>query len=366
MQESVGNLSLKERIGQMFIVGLEGTEIDADITELIQTYKIGGVYIREKNVYTVEKLQKLINELKSANMGNSVPLFIATEQETGRGNVLPDEIRAIPAMKYIVENTDKSVVYDIANVTADILRKLGFNMNFAPLMDMGGMVNGVPLGDRCISENNTTLVAGTAVQIVNAHKNNGIIAVPRYFPGHSTTKAERSNLVIPYTNKSISKLEHLDLAGFKYLIEEGIETMLVGHIHLSKLNMFTPSSLSYKVIDRLLKHKYNFNGITIADDLASMPIAVQYGLKTAVHKAILAGNNMMIISNSRRVKIILEDLEKQISKGNIDGKALENRVQKILDLKAKYNVNDNEMPIINVDIENERIEELIKRIRQIG
>ena len=366
MQESVGNLSLKERIGQMFIVGLDGTETDADITELIQTYKIGGVYIRERNMYTVEKLQKLINELKAANAGNSVPLFVATEQETGRGNVLPDEIRAIPAMKYIVENADKSVVYDTATLTADLLRKLGFNMNFAPLMDMGGMVNGVPLGDRCISEGNTTLISGTAVQIVNAHKNNGIIPVPKYFPGHSTTKAERSNLVIPYTNKSIAKLEHLDLAGFKYLIEEGIETMLVGHIHLSKLNMFTPASLSHKVIDKVLKHRYNFNGITIADDLASMSIAVQYGLKPAVHKAILAGNDIMIISNAGKVKAILEDLEKQISKGNIDGKVIENRVQKILDLKLKYNINDNEVPSINIDLENEKIEELIKRIRQIG
>ena len=74
----------------------------------------------------------------------------------------------------------------------------------------------------------------------------------------------------------------------------------------------------------------------------------------------------MIISNAGKVKAILEDLEKQISKGNIDGKVIENRVQKILDLKVKYNINDNEVPSINIDLENEKIEELIKRIRQIG
>jgi hypothetical protein len=65
------------------------------------------------------------------------------------------------------------------------------------------------------------------------------------------------------------------------------------------------------------------------------------------------------------MKSVLEDLEKQVSKGNIDGKVIENRVQKILDLKVKYNLNDNEMPALNVDIENEKIEELIKRIRNI-
>lgn len=365
MQESVNKLSLRERIGQMFIVGIDGTETDADIIELIQTYKIGGIYLRERNIESVKQVQKLINELKAANIGNSVPLFISIAQETGRGNVLSDELRNIPAMKYIVDNTDKTVVYDTANITAELLAKLGINMNFAPLLDMGGMVNGIPLGDRCISNNNATLIAGTATQIINAHKNNGIIPVPKYFPGHATTKAERSNLVIPYTNKSLAKLEQQDIAPFKYLIEDGIEAMLVGHIQVSKVNMFTPTSLSHKMIDKVLKSKYAFEGISITDDLASMVITVQYGLKTAVHKAIMAGNEMMLVSSASKMKSILEDLEKQVTKGNIHEKVIEARVQKILDLKLKYNLNDNEMPEINVDAENEKIEELIKRIRQL-
>lgn len=365
MQESVGNLSLKERIGQMFIVGLEGTETDADITELIQTYKIGGVLLKEKNMESVKQLQKLINELKSANMGNAVPLFIAVSQETGRGNVLPDEIRVIPAMKYIVENTDKTVIYDTANLTANILANLGINMNFAPLVDMGGMVNGLPLGDRCISENNTTLVSTTASQIINAHKANGIIPVPKYFPGHSTTKSERSNLVIPYTNKSMAKLEQTEIAAFKYLIEDGIETMLVGNIQVSKVNMFTPACLSHKMVEKYLKGKYGFEGLSIADELDSMSLNVQYGLKSSVHKAIMAGNELMVIGNASKVKGILDDLEKQIAKGNLDGKVIENRVQKILDLKGKYNLSDKEVPALNVDLENEKIEELIRRIRQL-
>ena len=365
MQESVGNLSLKERIGQMFIVGFDGTETTADIVELIQTYKIGGVFLRERNMESVKQLQKLINDLKSANVGNAVPLFIAIAEETGRGNVLPDEIRTIPAMKYIVENADKTVVYDTANITAELLKKLGFNMNFAPLLDMGGMLNGVPLGDRCISENNTTLIAGAGTQIVNAHKNNGIISVPKYFPGHSTTKSERSNLMIPYTNKSISKLEQLDIAAFKYLIEEGLEAILVGNIQVSKVNMFTPACLSHRMVEKYLKGRYGFNGLSIADDLDSLSLNVQYGLKNAVHKSIIAGNDLMLVNNTTKMKSILEDLEKQISKGNIDGRVIENRVQKILDLKSKYDLNDNEIQDVNIDMANEKIEELIKRIRQL-
>jgi len=84
MQQSVGDLTLVEKVGQMFMIGLDGTEINHEIVELIQTYKIGGVVIKDKNIESVHKLQHLINELKSANVGNSVPLFIAMSQETGR------------------------------------------------------------------------------------------------------------------------------------------------------------------------------------------------------------------------------------------------------------------------------------------
>jgi len=364
MQKSVGNLTLVEKIGQMVLVGVDGTEPEGDIIELIQTYRIGGVILKRKNLENVVQMQRLINGLKSANIGNSVPLFIAMGQEAGRGNELPKDIRKFPSVKYVAENADKNVLFNVQDTTANLLKKLGVNMNFTPVLDMGGMVQGIPLGDRVISSTNTTLVSSFGVQTMEAYRKNGVISVPKYFPSHTSTKGDRSNITIPYTKKSLTKLEQFELVPFKYVIDEGVETMLVGNIHLSRLNMFSPATMSTRVVTKLLKGRYKFDGISIADDVCSTCIKVQYSVKDAVKKAIKAGNEMVIISDVYKAKGVLEDLEKQVIRGALDEKQIELRVQKILDLKLKYEINDNEVEPINLESENNKIDELLNVINK--
>lgn len=360
MGKSVGNLSLVEKVGQMFIIGINGTTPDEEIVELIQKYKIGGVILDNKNIETVEQVQRLINTLKSTNAGNEIPLFVAISQENGRENKLPKEIRKLPAMKYVADISDKSLMYDTSKLTGDILNKLGFNLNLCPVLDLGGSVLGKKLGDRCISTN-PTIVSSYGMQVVNAMKDAGIIPVPKHFPGHSTTKTS-TDFIIPYTRKSISKLETLDIVPFKYMMENGVDTILVGHINLTKLNLFAPASLSHKVVTRLLRNKYEYKGLIIADDLCNTSVDVQYGIKSSTRKAILAGCDAVIISEQRKAKNVLEDILTQIKNGNIDEREINLRVQRIIDIKEKYNVQDNEVKTLNIDEENKKIEELLERI----
>lgn len=360
MKKSVENLSLVEKVGQMFIVGINGTNLNEELVELIQKYKIGGVILDNKNIEDVNQLQNLLNALKSTNVGNEIPLYIAISQENGRENKLPKEIRKLPSIKYVAESSDKNLIYEYSKITADILKKLGFNMNLCPVLDLGGSVSGKELGDRCISYN-PTIVGSYGMQMVNAIKENGIIPVPKYFPGHSTTKT-RSDFIIPYSRKSISKLENLDISPFKYLMENGMDVMLVGHINLTKMNLFAPATMSYKIITRLLRNKYNYEGIVMSDDLCNLSVDIQYGIKTSTRKAILAGNDIVIISDQSKVKNVIEDITKQIRNGNIDEKQINQRVQRIIDNKEKYNILDKETEAFDIDENNKMIEEIITKI----
>jgi len=363
MGKSVGNLSLIEKVGQMFIIGLDGYEADETVMELIQTYKVGGFIIDESNVKSVEQLARLINTLKTMNAGNDVPLIIATAQEGGRANMLPSEIRKLPAIKYIADSSDKNLIYEVSNLTGRLLKAFGFNMNLWPVLDFGGHVDGKKLSDRCISTN-PTLVSSYSAQIISGLNEAGIIAVPKYFPGHNTTKNKGSNLVIPSTNKSILRLEQSDLVPFKTVIEAGIPAMLVGHINLARLNLFAPASMSYKAVTKLLKEKYGYKGVVVSDDLSSMCVDIQYGAKTGVRKAILAGCDLMIIKDVRKVKGVLEDIAKQIRSGNLTPQAIDLRVQKILDMKEKFDLKDEEVSEIEIKKFNDEIEELIEKIRR--
>ena len=363
MSKSVGNLSLIEKVGRMFIVGLDGTEPDETIMELIQTYKIGGVVLYENNIQSAEQLLSLLTKLKSMNTGNEVPLFLAISEEGGRANVLPKEIVKLPAIKYIADSGDKNLVYESANHIGKILSSFGFNINFWPIFDLGGSVYGRPLSDRCIS-NNPVIVSSYGECIIKGLNENNIIAVPKYFPGHSTTKNSNSKVVIPHTNKSLSKLEQLDLMPFKAAIENNIEALLVGNINVSKLNLFAPATMSYKVITRLLKGRYNFQGVTICDDLTSTAVDIQYGVKSSTRKAILAGADIMIIRDEKKVKGVLEDIAKQIKNGNIEPNEVDARVQKILDLKDKFNLSDTEITELEVKKLNDETEILLEKIRK--
>lgn len=363
MNKSVGNLSLLEKVGQMFMVGIDGNVTDETIMELIQTYKIGGIMIYENGTRTAEQLLNLINSVKSMNAGNEIPLFVGIAHEGGRASVLPREIVKLPAIKYIAENSDKNLVYETAKLTGKILSSYGINMNFWPVLDLGGAVDGRNLSDRCIS-NNPVIVTSYGAQMVSGLNDAGVIAVPKYFPGHGTTKNKNSNIVIPYTNKSIQKLEQADLIPFRSMIDNGIDAMLVGHINVAKLNLFAPASMSYKVVTRLLREKYGFKGVTISDDLTTMSVDIQYGIKTSARKAILAGQDLMIIGDMKKAKLVLDDIAKQIRKGNLDPQAIDLRVQRILDLKEKFNLQDKEITELEVKKLNEEVQELVEKIRK--
>ncbi len=363
MGKSVGNLSLTEKVGQMFIIGIDGYDADETIMELIQTYKVGGFIIDEKNVKSVEQLARLINSLKTMNAGNEVPLIIATAQEGGRANMLPSEIRKLPAIKYIADSQDKNLIYEASNLTGRLLKSFGFNMNFWPVLDLGGQVDAKELSDRCISTN-TTLVSSYSSQMVTALNDAGIIAVPKYFPGHNTTRNRGSSLVIPFTTKSIFKLEQADLLPFRASIETGIPSMLVGHINLARLNLFAPATMSYKVVTRLLKEKYGYKGVVISDDISSACVDIQYGAKGCARRAILAGCDMLIMKDAKKAKGVLEDITKQIKNGNLAPQEIDLRVQKILDMKEKFNLKDEEVSEIEVRSFNDEIESLIEKIRR--
>lgn len=363
MSKSVGNLSLVEKVGQMFMIGLDGYTADETVMELIQTYKIGGFVIYENNVQSAEQLLRLINSLKAMNAGNEIPLFIAISQEGGRVNAIPSEIRKIPAIKYISEDADKSLINEASALTGRILKSFGFNMNFSPVLDLGGTIDGKPLGDRCISAN-PTIVSSYGLQMVNGLNSEGIIAIPKYFPGHGTTKSKGIDFVIPSTSKSISKLEQADLVPFRAAIDAKIEGLMVGHINLAKLNLFAPATMSYKVVTKLLKQKYGYEGVVIADDLTSTAVDIQYGIKSSARRAILAGCDLMIIKDIRKIKGVLEDISKQIKQGNLDPQEINVRVQKILDLKEKFNLKDEEITEIEVKSLNEQVESLIEKVRK--
>ena len=141
-------LTIEEKVCQMIIIGMDTNYITERIKTMIQQYKIGGIILYRKNFSTYADMLKLIKELKDLNKNNKVPLFIAIDQEGGRVNRMPKELLNLPAANSIANSGGEELVRKSANITARILRKSGFNLNFAPVLDIKRTKDKTVIGDK--------------------------------------------------------------------------------------------------------------------------------------------------------------------------------------------------------------------------
>ena len=197
----INELSIQEKIGQMIIIGIDTNYITDRIKTMITKYKIGGILLYRKNFDTYDKMLELIQQLKNLNKYNKIPLFIAIDQEGGRVNRLPKEIQNLPPANKIALQNDENLVKKAYTLTGQILKNSGFNLNFAPVLDIKNFSNGHAIGDRCFSDDKET-VSKYGITAMHALQEQGVVSVIKHFPGHGSTTKD-SHYFLPIINKKI-------------------------------------------------------------------------------------------------------------------------------------------------------------------
>ena len=132
----IKELSIQEKIGQMIMIGIDTDYITEEIKTMIQVYKIGGFILYRKNFKTYSQMVTMIEQLKNLNKTNKVPLFIAVDQEGGRVNRMPKEILNLPSAYLIAKKLEVNGVRKSAEIIGKLLKKSGYNLNFAPVLDL--------------------------------------------------------------------------------------------------------------------------------------------------------------------------------------------------------------------------------------
>lgn len=354
----IDKLTIQEKIGQMIMVGMDTNYITERIKTLITKYKIGGIILYRKNFNTYQDMLKLIKELKSLNQKNKIPLFIAIDQEGGRVNRMPKELLNLPAANKIATIGGKEYVKKSAQITGEILKKSGFNLNFAPVLDIKKFSDDHPIGDRCYGENKEDVVK-FGICAMKELQNSGIISVIKHFPGHGSTKID-SHRFLPIVNKNIEQLEQEDIYPFIQAIQNGADALLVGHLVIKEITGIYPASLSRKFIIEYVRRKYKFNGVVFTDDLKMKAIKFLFGASSAIEKAFQAGNDVIVFRfNQKEEKRAIEKITKMAESQKIKIGRINRSVKRIISLKEKYNISDSE------EIKGVNIEEINKRIQEV-
>ena len=352
----IKELSLEEKIGQMLIMGLEDKE-QKGIDNIIKKLKIGGIIIYKKNYNNYEQMLGLINNIKEMNAENKIPITISVDQEGGRVNRMPPEILNLKSATKFANSKDVELVKETGNIIGEMLSKTGISMDYAPILDIRRFEEKHAIGDRCYGENKED-VEKYAIEVMKKIQQNNVISVIKHFPGHGLTKKD-SHFRIPKIKEKIELLEKEDMKPFEAAIKNGADAIMVGHLIIKDVDKKYPASLSKKVIQKYLIEKYNYNGLIITDDMKMMAIRLHYNMKRAVKRAILAGNDIVMMGLSyKKVDKIIKYIISQIKKGKISEERINKSVEKILRIKEKYNITDEKASGFDINKINEQIEKL--------
>ncbi|WP_338596336.1 beta-N-acetylhexosaminidase [Clostridium baratii] len=357
--ETISNMSLDEKIGQLVVSGFYGTTLDENILKLIKEDKISGVILFNRNVKDSSTLLSLNNSLKESNKNNKLPLFISVDEEGGLVTRMPKDIKRLPTNKYIGSLNNKDLSYKVGEILGEQLSYFGFNMNFAPVLDINSNPNNPVIGDRSFGNNKDTVaILGTSTMKGIQSKN--IISVVKHFPGHGDTSVD-SHVNLPVVNYDINRLKSFEFVPFKTAIQNGADAIMVGHILLPKIDSKYPSSMSYEIVTNILRKDLGFNGLVVSDDMTMGAITKNYSIEEASIKAINAGVDLLLVCQKyENTENVLKALKEAVLNETISKERLDNALYNIISIKKKYLLNKEYDNDITIDDINQKITNLFR------
>ncbi len=334
----IDSMTLEEKVGQLVIVGVDGYENDEHSKQLMEKYHAGGFILFKKNIQDSAQLLTLLNSLKETNAAlNKVPMFLSVDEEGGRVSRLPDEFKKFPSNKVIGQKNDSSLSYQIGNILGRELSSFGFNMDFAPVLDINSNPKNPVIGDRSFGTT-AGLVSRLGIETMKGIRAENVISVVKHFPGHGDTSVD-SHVGLPRVNHDLKRLESFELVPFKAAIENSVDAIMIAHILLPKLDPENPASFSKAVITDLLRTDMNFNGIVITDDFTMGAIEKNYDMGGAAVKSIQAGADIVLVCHGfDKQETVIKALLAAAQTGQISAGRLDESVYRVLELKQRYSL----------------------------
>ncbi len=360
--ERINAMSLDEKIGQLFIVGFDGgSYLTQEDISLIRDYKVSGFIFFRRNIQTSDQVVKLINEIKSVNNAEcTVPMFLSLDQEGGTVTRLPDEIIKFNRAHDIGKLNDENYAYDVAKLMGEIIHSLGFNMNFAPVLDVYTNSENMVIGSRSFSSDKE-VVAKLGIATMNGLKDNDIIAVGKHYPGHGDTK-EDSHYELPVLDHDYERVKGVEIYPFKMAIENGIDSILVSHLFYKNIDPENIVTLSKVFLYDILRKDLKFRGLVITDDMIMKGLTNHISIPEACFEAFKAGVDVLLIgSGYQNIVESINYIKQSVLNGKIQEFEIDRKLYNILRIKQKYNVNNDSVSRINVNEFNDKIRSLIDK-----
>jgi beta-glucosidase-like glycosyl hydrolase/CubicO group peptidase (beta-lactamase class C family) len=340
VEARLSELTLEEKIGQLYMMPAYSNQNEAAYKEIerqIQKYKLGGLIFMQG---TAEKQAELTNRYQKLS---KIPLFVAIDAEWGLGMRLEDAV-SFPKNMMLGATNDPDLLEELGREIGRQCKRIGVNINFAPVVDLNSNPKNPVIGVRSFGEDKFR-VSLLASAFGRGLQSENVLACMKHFPGHGDTNTD-SHYALPHINKSREAILQNEIYPFSYLSEENFGAAMVGHLHVPALddrkNM--PATLSEKIIRKILIDSLKFEGLIFTDAMNMHGLADYNKAGEADVRALLAGNDILLFPLN--IEKGINAVKEAIQTGEFTEQMLNEKVRKIL--RAKYKLGLHQYQPVNL------------------
>lgn len=325
----VANMSDADKVGQLLMIGIHGKTLNDDAKFMLNEYRVGGIILFDRNMESKDQVKSLITDInKTGKSAGLTPLFIGIDQEGGAVARMEDQLIKVPPAEELGKEPIEQAV-SLAKQSGTELKDLGFNINFAPVADLG-----LTYG-RSFSTNPDDVVR-YASAVGKAYDEAGLWYSYKHFPGIGKTDVDlhADTSVVPVSKET---LMNEDTKVFVDLIKQSkpnTYAIMVSHAMYPQIDADHPSSLSKAIITDWLRKDMGYNGVVATDDMDMGALAKHYTFGDMAVQSILAGSDILLVCHEyEHMQEAYNGLMKAVKDGRISKERLDESVKRILLMK---------------------------------
>lgn len=316
----------------LFVVGYPGTEPDAGVASLVDD-GVAGVILFKRNIETPEQVSRAVRALKGRV---TRPLLAAVDQEGGRvARLRGAPFTALPTMRALGRAFDLELARRVGRLLAWEVRAVGFDLDFAPVLDVDTNPDNPVIGDRSLHAD-AAAVASLGVALAQGLEAGGVASCAKHFPGHGDTSQD-SHLALPSLPHSLERLHRVELLPFSAYARAGLAAVMTAHVVFEALDRGVPATMSPRVLTELLREQLRFGGVVISDDLEMKAIADHFTVERAAVEGLQAGVDLFLVCHQEDVqRRAIEAVVRAVERGEVSRERLAEASARVEALTARF------------------------------
>ena len=329
-------LSKDEQIAQLMVVRLSTYDsknktaifFEEQVDSLVRQYNIGGICLFQGSPV---KQATIMNRLQAVA---KTPILMCMDAEWGVGMRMIDSVMPLPHQMMLGAVSDASIVYQYGKVVAEQCKRIGIQVNYAPVVDINNNPDNPVINDRSFGEDKYK-VALYGVQYMKGMQDMGVMACAKHFPGHGDVAVD-SHYDLPVINKSLAQLDSLELYPFKEIFKAGIGSVMIAHLFIPAIDNTAnrATSISKNNVTNLMRNQLGYQGLTFTDALEMQGVKKFFPDGESSVQSLIAGNDMLCLPGD--VPQVIEKIKEAINDNKLSWADIEQHCKKVLQAKYEY------------------------------